>query len=117
MESLAGFHCVPCRGGEPPLEQAEIRRYQEQTPEWSVVEEDGVARLRRGFRFRNFAQALEFTRSVGALAEQEGHHPVLVTEWGRTTVSWWTHKIGGLHRNDFIMAARTDELYGRGATP
>jgi 4a-hydroxytetrahydrobiopterin dehydratase len=63
------------------------------------------------FRFKNFRQALEFTNKIGDIAEQEGHHPVIVTEWGRVKVSWWTHKIQGLHQNDFIMAAKTDELY------
>ena len=68
-------------------------------------------RLRRVFSFDDFAQALEFTNRVGALAEEEGHHPALLTEWGRTTVTWWTHKIRGLHRNDFVMAAKTAVLY------
>ncbi len=67
--------------------------------------------LRRLFHFDTFAQALEFTTKVGELAEEEGHHPALLTEWGRATVMWWTHKIKGLHRNDFIMAAKTDALY------
>ena len=64
------------------------------------------------FTFGSFAEALAFTDAVGALAEAEGHHPAILTEWGRVTVTWWTHAIKGLHRNDFIMAARTDELYG-----
>jgi 4a-hydroxytetrahydrobiopterin dehydratase len=76
------------------------------------VERDGVKRLERTFGFRNFAEALAFTDKVGERAEVEGHHPALLTEWGRVTVTWWTHKIGGLHQNDFIMAAKTDELYG-----
>lgn len=79
-------------------------------PGWAVVEEAGVLRLQRTFRFPDFARALAFTDAVGALAEAERHHPALLTEWGRVTVSWWTHAIRGLHRNDFIMAARTDQL-------
>ena len=75
------------------------------------MEADGIKRLRRVFAFPDFGQVLRFTDRVGGLAEQEGHHPALLTEWGRTTVSWWTHKIGGLHRNDLIMAAKTDQLY------
>ncbi len=78
---------------------------------WHIREHDGVRMLEREFRFENFSQALEFTRRVGALAEQEGHHPSLVTEWGRVHVTWYTKKIRGLHRNDFIMAAKTDRLY------
>jgi 4a-hydroxytetrahydrobiopterin dehydratase len=63
------------------------------------------------FTFGNFAQALDYTNRVGTLAEEAGHHPALLVEWGKVTVSWWTHKIKGLHRNDFIMAARSDEAY------
>lgn len=73
---------------------------------------EGVHQLERTFRFSDFREALRFTLEVGELAENEGHHPVLVTRWGRVTVTWWTHKIRGLHRNDFIMAAKTDALYG-----
>jgi 4a-hydroxytetrahydrobiopterin dehydratase len=83
-----------------------------QIPDWQVVEREGIPRLERVFSFPNFATALAFTDRVGALAEAEGHHPALLTEWGRVTVTWWTHKIGGLHRNDFIMAAKTDQLAG-----
>ena len=106
------MRCVACRGGEPTLTDEEIAAYRDQVPDWEVVEIDGVKRLRRVFRFADFASALRFTDRVGALAEGEGHHPALLTEWGRTTVSWWTHKIGGLHRNDLIMAAKTDALAG-----
>jgi 4a-hydroxytetrahydrobiopterin dehydratase len=75
-----------------------------------IVERDGIQRLERVLRFRNFAEALRFTNRVGSLAEEEGHHPAILTEWGRVTVSLWTHKIGGLHPNDFIMAAKLDSL-------
>ena len=92
-------------------EAAELHAY---VPEWEIVEVDGVRRLRRVFRFPDFADALAFTDAVGAAAEEEGHHPALLTEWGRTTVEWWTHKIRGLHRNDFVMAAKTDRLAGAG---
>jgi 4a-hydroxytetrahydrobiopterin dehydratase len=78
--------------------------------EWMVVEKDGVQQLVREFTFKDFAQALAFTNRVGAIAEEAGHHPALLTEWGRVTVSWWTHKVRGLHRNDFVMAAKTDPL-------
>lgn len=108
--ALTGMRCVACRKGEPTLSDAEIAAIHPQIPGWEVLEIDGVKRLRRVFSFRDFAQALGFTDRVGALAEDEGHHPALLTEWGRTTVTWWTHKIGGLHRNDLIMAAKTDEL-------
>lgn len=110
MSELARAKCTACRGDEPTLSDARIEEMRQQVPEWQVIEGDGVKLLERVFRFDDFAQALSFTNSVGERAEAEGHHPALLTEWGKVTVSWWTHKIGGLHRNDFVMAAKTNEL-------
>jgi len=90
--------------------EAEIAELKPEIPDWELVERDGIRRLERAFRFSDFVEALAFTDRVGALAQEEGHHPALLTEWGRVTVNWWTHKIHGLHRNDFIMAAKTDSL-------
>ena len=109
--SLDEMKCVPCRGGMPPLTGAEIDQYYRQLQSWSVAEKGGVKRLEKSFKFSDFAEALAFTNKVGEIAEKEGHHPDILTEWGRVTVSWWTHKIGGLHKNDFIMAAKTDALF------
>ena len=111
MSELSEMRCTACRGDEPTLTDAEIAQMHPQVPEWQVVQREGIKRLQRVFGFRNFAQALTFTNRVGEQAEEEGHHPALLTEWGKVTVTWWTHKIGGLHQNDFIMAARTDELF------
>ena len=111
MERLAGMKCEACRKGAPTVTDAEMQIYLSQVPGWDVVERDGIRRLERSFSFGNFADALTFTNGVGQVAEDEGHHPAIVTEWGRVTVTWWTHKIRGLHRNDFVMAAKTDELY------
>lgn len=111
MINLAAGKCVACRAGEPTLTDDEIVQLQPQLPDWQVKEVEGMKRLERVFKFKNFAQALEFTNKIGAIAEEENHHPLIITEWGRVTVDWWTHKIGGLHKNDFIMAAKTDELY------
>jgi 4a-hydroxytetrahydrobiopterin dehydratase len=111
MGTLVEMKCVACRRDEPTVTDEEITELQPQVPDWELVEIDRIKRLRRVFTFADFAQALAFTIRVGELAEAEGHHPALLTEWGRTTVSWWTHKIKGLHRNDFIMAAKTDRLY------
>ena len=110
MTNLSQQKCVACRGGEPTLTDAEIAELQPQVAEWQVKEVDGMKRLERVFKFKNFAQALEFTNKIGAIAEEENHHPLIITEWGRVTLQWWTHKIGGLHKNDFIMAARADSL-------
>ena len=111
-EPLRGQRCTACRTGAPRLTDEELEGYRRQIPDWEVETSDGVRRLVRVFTFRDFAAALAFTDRVGAAAEAEGHHPALLTEWGRVTVSWWTHKIGGLHRNDVIMAAKTDEIAG-----
>ena len=111
MSELAEMKCSACRGGEPTLTDEEIDELHPQVSEWRVVEREGVKRLERTFGFGDFAQALAFTNEVGEQAEEEGHHPALLTEWGKVTVTWWTHKIGGLHQNDFIMAAKTDDLF------
>ena len=110
MQDLAAGKCIACRKGEPMLTEAEIEGLRPQVPQWQVKEVDGIKRLERTFKFSDFVQALEFTNEVGAIAEEQDHHPRIVTEWGRVTLQWWTHVVGGLHRNDFIMAAKTDEL-------
>ena len=112
MKELTQQKCVACRGTEPTLTDAQIAELQPQVPEWQVKEVGGMKRLERVFKFKNFAHALEFTNKIGAVAEEENHHPLLTTEWGRVTVQFWTHAIGGLHKNDFIMAAKTDQIYG-----
>jgi 4a-hydroxytetrahydrobiopterin dehydratase len=110
MDDLRSLKCVPCRGGIPPLTEEQIQALLPQVPGWQVIEVDGIHRLQRVFKFANFAQSLAFTQRVGEGAEAEDHHPAILTEWGRVTVTWWTHKIKGLHQNDFIMAAKTSAL-------
>jgi len=111
MNELTKEKCIACRADAPAVTEEEIRELRPQISEWSMMDEDSIPRLDRLFKFPNFAQALQFTDAVGAIAEQEGHHPRIVTEWGRVRVTWWTHKIRNLHRNDFIMAAKTDRVY------
>lgn len=110
MSQLAQQPCEACRSDSPPVSEQEIKTLQREIPEWQLVERDGIRQLERVFVFRNFKQALAFTNQVGDLAEQAGHHPALLTEWGKVTVTWWTHTINGLHKNDFILAARTDAI-------
>jgi 4a-hydroxytetrahydrobiopterin dehydratase len=110
MDALNNEKCTACRGDSPRVTDAEILELRPLIPEWTLVERDGIQRLERVFRFSNFAEALNFTNRVGAIAEEEGHHPAILTEWGRVTVTLWTHKIRGLHRNDFIIAAKLDAL-------
>ena len=110
---LLEMRCVACRSDAPTVTELEIAELQPQVPEWEITEQEGIKKLSRVFRFDDFAKALAFTNALGELAEEEDHHPALLTEWGRVTVTWWTHKIRGLHRNDFVMAAKADELYRR----
>jgi 4a-hydroxytetrahydrobiopterin dehydratase len=110
MTKLSEMKCVPCRSNEPPLTEEQIEALKPQVAQWEIIERAGINRLKREFKFKNFVQALEFTNQVGELAEQQDHHPALLTEWGKTTVTWWTHAIKGLHKNDFVMAAKTDQL-------
>jgi 4a-hydroxytetrahydrobiopterin dehydratase len=105
--------CVACRKGEPIATNAETTELHPQVPEWQIIKVDNVKMLERMFKFENFSEALRFTNKVGEIAEAEGHYPSIITDWGRVTVKWWTHKIRGLHRNNFIMAAKTDQLYKR----
>ncbi len=110
MATLKELHCEACRRDAPTVPEAEMNDLLAEIPGWSVVRPDQVPQLQRVFDFPDFASALKFTNRVGTIAEAEGHHPAILTEWGRVTVRWWTHKIRGLHRNDFIMAAKTDAL-------
>ncbi|MBI2331013.1 MAG: 4a-hydroxytetrahydrobiopterin dehydratase [Chloroflexi bacterium] len=112
MENLAAGKCIPCRGGDPALTDAEVADLLVQVPQWQLKEVDGIKRLERAFKLKNYAEALAFTNKVGAIAEEEDHHPLIVLEWGRVTIQWWTHVVKGLHRNDFVMAAKTDEIFG-----
>lgn len=109
---LTTEQCQACRADAPQVSGAERTELQRQIPAWEIVCISDVDRLRRIFSFSDFRQALAFTVSVGELAETLAHHPQITTEWGRVTVDWWTHKIAGLHRNDFIAAAKTDRIYG-----
>jgi 4a-hydroxytetrahydrobiopterin dehydratase len=111
MEQLNQEKCVACRRDSSPVTDQEVSELQSLVPQWDLITEDDIKKLDRLFRFADFQQALDFTRVLGELAEKEGHHPRLVTEWGRVKVTWWTHKIRNLHRNDFIMAAKSDRFY------
>jgi 4a-hydroxytetrahydrobiopterin dehydratase len=116
MTGLAQGSCVPCRGGVPPLTDAEIATLKPETPAWEVAEVEGIKRLWREFRFGDFRQALDFANRVGEIAEREQHHPDLHVAWGKVRVEIWTHKIKGLHQNDFILAAKIDEAYEQATT-
>ena len=110
MSELSQMKCEACRKGAPQATNEETQQFMAQLTGWKVIEPEGIRQLKKVYMFDDFAQALAFTNRVGEIAEKENHHPAILTEWGRVTVNWWTHKIKGLHRNDFIMAARTDEV-------
>ncbi|MCG6890245.1 MAG: 4a-hydroxytetrahydrobiopterin dehydratase [Gammaproteobacteria bacterium] len=111
MTELSEQGCEACRADAPLISEDELRRLMPAIPDWQVVVVDGVMQLRREFGFKNFAQAMAFSNQVGDIAEAEDHHPAILTEWGKVTITWWSHKIRGLHKNDLIMAARTDQVY------
>ena len=106
-EQLADKQCVPCRGGVPPLKGKELQALLGNVPQWTATNEH---HLRREFRFPDFQQALDFVNRVGAVAEEQGHHPDMLLSWGKVEVTLWTHKIDGLTESDFIMAAKIDRL-------
>ncbi|ELS03015.1 pterin-4a-carbinolamine dehydratase [Xenococcus sp. PCC 7305] len=111
MDQLQKETCIPCEGQVAPITAAEISELLPQLTGWNIVKENGIDHLQRNYKFPDFQSALTFTNLVGEAAEKAGHHPVLVTEWGKVTVIWWTHAINGLHRNDFVMAAKTDQAF------
>ena len=108
---LSQSSCEACRVDAPVLSEQEIKELASQIPSWMVHEEDGIKRLICSFAFSSYEDSVNFTNKVAELAEQEDHHPEIVLEWGNVTVSWWSHKINGLHKNDFICASKTDDLF------
>ena len=110
MTELTERKCEACRADAPQATPEEIEEYMAQIPDWEIVDVDGVKQLQRVYKFKNFVQALQFADKVGEIAEQEDHHPSILVEYGKVTLTWYTHKINGLHVNDFIMAARSDQL-------
>lgn len=108
MEGLAAKSCVPCRGGVAPLGEGAARELLASTPGWRIAE--SATRLERRFEFRDFVEAMKFVNRVADLAEQQGHHPDIAVHWNKVDLVLWTHKIGGLHENDFILAAKVSRL-------
>ena len=107
MTELAQRTCIPCKGGVPPLKGPELSKLATQVRGWKVMEEHHIV---KSFEFPDFAKALKFTNAIGAVAEEQGHHPDILLRWGSVTVTIWTHKIDGLTESDFILAAKIDEL-------
>jgi 4a-hydroxytetrahydrobiopterin dehydratase len=108
-EQLADKKCIPCRGGVSPLQGKELEDLHTNVPQWTVA---NGHHLQREFKFADFKQALDFVNRVGALAEEQGHHPDILLGWGKAEITLWTHKIDGLTESDFIMAAKIGRLAG-----
>jgi 4a-hydroxytetrahydrobiopterin dehydratase len=112
--ALTAERCEACRADSPQVTPEEERQLAPQIPDWRIITIDNERRLTRTFSFKGWLLAVEFANSVARVADAENHHPTILIEWGKVTVTWWTHAIKGLHRNDFIMAARTDQEYASG---
>ena len=113
MTALSQNSCEACRIGAPKVDEAEAKELLPKIPDWSLIEVDGIQQLQRQYKFKNFVTAMAFANQLADIAEAEGHHPGILVEWGKATVTWWSHSIKGLHRNDFVMAAKTDDLLGK----
>ncbi|MFB2539039.1 MULTISPECIES: 4a-hydroxytetrahydrobiopterin dehydratase [unclassified Acinetobacter] len=111
MTDLAQQHCEACHLDAPTVCDSQIPSLMTQISDWKLIKVDGINQITRVYKFKNFKDAMAFSNRLADLAESEGHHPAILTEWGKTTVTWWSHSIKGLHRNDFIMAAKTDQLF------
>jgi len=111
MSGLIEEHCVACRRDAPPVTNEEILTLSSMIPNWVLIYENKIPKLDRSFKFQNFFGALSFTNAIGGIAEEQAHHPRITLEWGNVRITWWTHKIKNLHRNDFIMAYKTDYIY------
>jgi 4a-hydroxytetrahydrobiopterin dehydratase len=107
---ISEIQCDACRADARRVTEEEKKQFISELTDWTIVTEDGIEKLRCSFKFPDFVSALEFTNKVGALAEEYGHHPDILTEWGKTTVTWWSHKIKGLHQLDFALADKTQTL-------
>jgi 4a-hydroxytetrahydrobiopterin dehydratase len=111
MGELKLMSCTVPKRGELPLDLTKVKEYQSQLPDWEVDQGGGIDKLVKDFRFPDFEQALRFTNRIGEQAEAQDHHPAILTEWGKVKITWWTHAVKGLHMNDLIMAAKTDQIY------
>ena len=111
MDSLISQNCVACKADAPKVTDDELAELLKEIPEWKLITKESMLRLQRVFEFQGYSSAVQFTNKIADLAEQEDHHPAILLEWGKVEVTWWTHMMLGLHKNDFIAAAKTDQLF------
>jgi len=109
-KDLANLKCTPCRGGIPPMPENKVTQMLPSVPGWELIIDDGYEKIRRRYKFKNFVEAMKFTNMVAEIAEEEGHHPDIFISWNIVELTLWTHAINGLHENDFILAAKIDEM-------
>lgn len=109
--NLSEKTCTACKADAPKATDEQIQQALDELPDWKLLQVDGIDQLQRVYKVKNFVDAMALTHAIGELAEEFNHHPALLTEWGKVTVNWWTHKIKGLHENDLIMAAKTEKLF------
>lgn len=110
MTKLSQETCEACRADAPRISDEDLALLMPNISDWVPIVVEGVMQIQREYSFKNFKQAMAFANRVGDIAEEAGHHPAILTEWGKVTVTWWSHSLKGLHKNDLIMAARTDEV-------
>ena len=113
MDSLTSQKCVACQADAPKVTDDECVELIKEIPDWKPITEESMLRLHRVFEFQDYSSAVQFANKIADLAEQEDHHPAILLEWGKVEVTWWTHKILGLHNNDFIAAAKTDLIFNK----
>ncbi len=111
MEDFVNGKCEVCQAGAPLVTSEQIKEYIQVIPEWEIIQDDSIKKLKRCFKTKNYIETIKFVNAIAAIANSQDHHPVLQVEYNSVTVWWWTHKINGLHRNDFIMAAKTNETF------
>ena len=111
MNSLSEQSCEACKVGAPKVSDDELAALLKDIPDWSIEVRDNVMQLEKCFSFKKYVDSVAFTNRVAEASELQGHHSAVLLEWGKVTVTWWSHKIKALHKNDFIMAAKTDQLY------
>ena len=111
MQNYESKVCVACHPDAPRVTKEQIREFLYNYLEWELIKDNQVPQLKRVYKFNDFIGAVDFTKKIADISEKENHHPSILLEWGKVTVRWWTHKIKGLHENDFIMSAKTDKIY------
>ena len=111
MKNYESKVCVACHPDAPKATKEQISEFLNNYLEWELIEDNQVPQLKRIFKFNDYFGSVDFTKKIADISEKENHHPSILLEWGKVTVRWWTHKIKGLHENDFIMATKTDEIY------